>query len=78
METELDSPTSVDEGFFSDLWDKVRGWWNSFKSIIQNGIDQLKGKSDEVLDKMTELKQASFLDILKFNKPKITGKIKIP
>ena len=78
METELDNPISVDEGFFSNIWDKMKGWWNSFKTTIQNGIELFKSKSNEVLDKMAELKQASFLDILKFNKPKISGTIRIP
>ena len=72
MENELD------EGVVSDIWDKVKGWWISFKTTIQTGIELFKGKSNEVLDKMTELKQASFLDILRFNKPKISGTIKIP
>jgi len=31
-----------------------------------------------VMSKLTELKKASIFDILKFNKPKIVGTIKLP
>ena len=74
--------TEKDEGFLSDIMssikNKLSGWWNSLKSWGKNIIKDAKDVANNALNQVTILKNASISDILRFNKPKITGKIKIP
>ena len=74
--------TEKDEGFLSDIMssikNKLSGWWNSLKSWGKNIVKDAKDVANNALNQLTLLKNASISDILRFNKPKITGKIKIP
>ena len=69
---------SQNEGIFSDLWNVIKKWWGKIKTIGEEAIKKSMGIADGVMSKLTELKRASIFDILKFNKPKITGTIKLP
>lgn len=70
--------SETNEGFFSDIMNKLKGWWNSLKSWGENLVKDAKDVANNALSQLTILKNASISDILKFNKPKITGTIKIP
>jgi hypothetical protein len=69
---------SQNEGIFSDLWNVIKNWWNKIKTIGEEAVKKSMGIADDVMSKLTELKKASIFDILKFNKPKIIGTIKLP
>jgi len=74
--------TEKDEGFLSDIMssikNKLSGWWNSLKSWGKNIVKDAKDVANNALNQLTTLKNASISDILRFNKPKITGTIKLP
>ena len=74
--------TEKDEGFLSDIMssikNKLSGWWNSFKSWGENLVKDAKDVANNALNQLTSLKNASISDILRFNKPKISGTIKLP
>tara|TARA_B110000495_G_scaffold121174_1_gene105180 strand:+ start:193 stop:1461 length:1269 start_codon:yes stop_codon:yes gene_type:complete len=83
MSLKWDMPASafktlaVDEGILSDIWNKVKDIWNSIKERIINAITNAMSISNNILDKLTELKKASFFDLIKSNDIEFTGKIEI-
>jgi hypothetical protein len=68
----------LEEGVFSDMWSKMVEWWNLFKSNIQDAITKMQSITDDVSDKLSRMKKVSIIDIMLFNKVKITGTIKTP
>ncbi len=71
-----------DEGIFSDIIsgmrNKLKGWWNSLKSWGENLVNDAKEIATKTLSQLSIFKGASISDILRFNKPKISGTIKLP
>jgi len=71
-----------DEGIFSDIIsgirNKLKGWWNSLKSWGENLVNDAKEIATKALSQLSTFKEASISDILRFNKPKISGTIKLP
>jgi hypothetical protein len=71
-----------DEGIFSDIIsgmrNKLKGWWSSLKSWGENLVNDAKEIATKVLSQLSTFKEASISDILRFNKPKISGTIKLP
>ena len=68
----------VEEGIFSDIWNKIKGIWNNIKEKISNAITSAMTVANNVLDKLTELKNASIFDLIQSNNIEIDAKIKIP
>ena len=68
----------LSEGIISNIIDKIKGLWNSFKSKIMSKIESMKEAVSNVLNIFSKMKTATLLDIIKFNKPKVSGSIKIP
>ena len=68
----------LSEGIISNIIDKIKGLWNSFKSKIMSKIESMKEAVSNVLNIFSKMKSATLLDIIKFNKPKVSGSIKIP
>ena len=71
-----------DEGWFSDIAtsikNKLKGWWSSLKSWGENLVNDAKEIATNALSQLSTFKGASISDILRFNKPNVTGNIKIP
>lgn len=68
----------LNEGIFTDFISKIKGWWGSFKSMVSSKIQSMKDAIGNLLNIFSKMKNASLLDIIKFNKPEVSGSIKIP
>ena len=68
---------NLDEGRISDIWSKVKGWWNNIKASISSAITSAMSIADKILDKLTELKSASLVDLLKGTNIELTRNITI-
>ena len=68
----------LNEGIISNIVDKIKGLWNSFKSKIMSKIESMKETVTKILGIFSNMKKATLLDIVKFINPKVSGYIRIP
>tara|TARA_Y100001960_G_C14666571_1_gene823632 strand:- start:72 stop:1352 length:1281 start_codon:yes stop_codon:yes gene_type:complete len=78
-ETALKS-LDVNEGFVqrvADFYNKIKNVWNKIKANISSAITSATDVANKILDKLTELKNVSFVDLIKGTNIELTGNITI-
>lgn len=68
---------SLEEGFLSDIWNKVKSVWNNIRAGIKNAVMKAMDIANGILVKLSILEEAKLVDLIKSNNIEVTGQIKI-